>query len=51
MTSYFFTTYHKININGYYCKLYDGLSLWQKIQWGPNFPENWSKKCKLLANK
>jgi len=47
----FFTIYHKINKNTYNCILYDELSLWQKIQWGLNFPENWSKKCKQLANK
>ena len=36
----FAITYHKINKKYYLCILYDMLRLWQRVQWGQNYPEN-----------
>ncbi len=46
-----YPTYHIINKKYYICILYDMLRLWQRVQWELNCPENWSKKCRLLASK
>ena len=40
------STYHKIKKKYYICILYDMLRLWQRVQWGQNYPESWNKKCK-----
>ena len=47
----FSLTYHKIKKKRYLCILYDMLMLWQRVQWGLNCPENWSRRCRLLASK
>ena len=33
-------TYHKIKKKYYLCILYDVLRLWQRVQWGQNYPES-----------
>ena len=43
--------YHKIKKKYYICILYDMLWLWQRVRWGLNYPESWSRRCRLLASK
>ena len=47
----FQSTYHKIKKKYYICILYDMLRLWQRVQWGQNYPESWNRKCRLLASR